>query len=106
MAYQNDMERLKLYLLTILIILAAFIAPTVMAQTDNVQSFDPPDFTSSELESALADIDNAEALSEEQKKQVKTYVETAMDSLAAAAKSLESRARFRTELENLSLIHI
>ena len=100
MAYQNDMERLKLYLLTILIILAAFIAPTVMAQTDNGQNFDPPDFTSSELESALADIDNAEALSEEQKKQVKTYVETAMDSLAAAAKSLESRARFRTELEN------
>ena len=77
-----------------------FLAPMAFAQMDNGQSFDPPSFTTSTLEASRKDIDSSESLSEEQKTQAKTYVETAMESLAAAAKSLESRARFKTELEN------
>jgi potassium efflux system protein len=95
------MNRLHYYLSHFLIFLMVFtVTPIVWAQTNSGQNFIPPDFTTTELEAELTIIESAEGLSEEQKSQAKTYLETAINSLAAAAKSLENRARFATELEN------
>lgn len=95
------MNRLRHSLSYFLIFTMMFIVtPMVWAQTNNGQDFNPPDFTTTELEAELSTLESAEGLSEEQKSQAKTYLETAINSLAAAAKSLENRARFATELEN------
>ena len=89
------------YLLSILILFAiVFIPPMAFAQTNNGQSLDNPKFTTSSLEADRDDIDDAEGLSEEQQTQAKTYLETAISSLASAAKNLENRTRFMVELEN------
>jgi len=76
------------------------ITPLALAQNNNGQTLNPPDFTTSALEAARDDIDDAEGLSEEQITQARTYLETAISSLASAAKSLESRTRLTLELEN------
>jgi len=95
------MKRLQLYLLSLIAFLVVvFLTPMAFAQSTNGQSLNPPDFTTSVLEADQDNIDEAEGLSEEQKTQAKTYLETAMTALTSAAKSLENRARFTTELEN------
>jgi len=101
MAYQIFMKRLPLYLLyTLTFLVVVIITPVALAQTNNVQSFDAPDFNTSSLVSAQTDIDEAPGLSEEQKAQAKTYLDTAISSLATAAKNLENRARYTIELDN------
>ena len=101
MAYQSLMKWLHLNLIYIVTLLAlVFIAPMALAQTNNGQGLNPPDFNTSELEENRETLENAEGLSEEQKTQAKTYLESAISSLASAAKSLENGARFEIELEN------
>ena len=94
----NQLQLYSLYILTFLCVL--FLAPMALAQANNGQSFNPPSFTTSELEAAQLDIKTAEGLSEEQKTQADTYFDTAINSLSRSAKNLENRARFTTELEN------
>jgi len=47
------------------------ITPLALAQNNNGQTLNPPDFTTSALEAARDDIDDAEGLSEEQITQAK-----------------------------------
>jgi potassium efflux system protein len=95
------MKYLRLNLLSLLIfVILLFTTPIALGQSSNGQNLNPPDFNTTELETSRDQIDKTEGLSEEQKTQAKTYLETAATSLTAAAKSLEDRARFMTELEN------
>jgi potassium efflux system protein len=95
------MKYLRLNLLSLLIfVILLFTTPIALGQSSNGQNLNPPDFNTTELETSRDQIDKTEGLSEEQKIQAKTYLETAATSLTAAAKSLEDRARFMTELEN------
>jgi len=73
---------------------------SAQAQTSEAPLIEAPEFTTSSLEAEIASIPEAEQLTEEQQSQVKTYIETAITSLSGAAKNLETRARFQTELEN------
>jgi len=75
-------------------------ASLAQAQTVDTQRIKAPDFTTSTLQAELEEIDTIETLTEEQKVQVKAYLEASISSLASSAKSLESRARFTIELEN------
>jgi len=77
-----------------------FVLSTAQAQTSATQGIETPDFTTSNLEAELETIEASEKLTEEQKRQAKTYIETSITSLANAAKNLENRARFKAELEN------
>ena len=95
------MKRLSSFPIFLFVTLAAiFMMSSAQAQTNDGQVIEAPDFTTSSLEADTKAIEDAELLTEEQKKQAKTYIETAMTSLSAAAKNLENRARFKTELEN------
>ena len=101
MSYHVNMMWLRLYSVFIFIGLAAlFSMSTVQAQTLEVQEIEAPEFTTSSLEAELDTIEALEKLTEEQKKQAKTYIETSITSLANAAKNLENRARFTAELES------
>ena len=101
MSYQNVMSRLQLYSLYILAFWCVLLfAPIAVSQANNGQSYNPPSFTTSELEAAQTDIKTVEGLSEEQKTQANTYFDTAISALSRSAKNLENRARFTTELEN------
>ncbi|MEP3889554.1 MAG: mechanosensitive ion channel domain-containing protein [Hellea sp.] len=91
----------RLYLIFILISLAViFAVSAAQAQSVDTQRIEAPDFTTSSLEAELESVEASEKLTEEQKKQAKTYLETSVTSLANAANNLENRTRFTTELEN------
>ncbi|MDB2438497.1 mechanosensitive ion channel [Hellea sp.] len=95
------MNRLHSYFTYIFIVLAAlFVLATAQAQTPEPQTYDIPNFTTSNLEADLNAITTSETLTEEQKKQAKTYIETSITSLANATKNLENLTRFKVELEN------
>ena len=81
-------------------LLTMFVFSLAWAQTEDTQRIESPDFTTSSLEAELETVEASEKLTEEQKKQAKTYIETSVTSLANAAKNLENRARFTAELEN------
>ncbi len=101
MFYQNAMKRLFSNSALILTVMLLFIvSPIAYAQTDEAQLTEAPDFTTTSLEAEIAEVEDAEQLTEEQQGQVKSYLETAIASLSGAAKNLENRARFQTELEN------
>lgn len=91
----------RLYSIFVLASLTVIFAVlTGHAQTADTQRIEAPDFTTSSLEAELETVAESEKLTEEQKKQAKTYIETSVTSLANAAKNLENRARFTIELEN------
>ena len=95
------MNRLHVYFTSFaLAITMLFVLTTAQAQTSATQGIETPDFTTSNLEAELETIEASEKLTEEQKRQAKTYIETSITSLANAAKNLENRARFKAELEN------
>ena len=85
----------------ILVLLGANI---VFAQTSAAPTIEAPDFTASTLQEDLKSIDAAETLTEEQKRQAKTYTETTISSLSNAARNQETKARFATELQNAQQI--
>lgn len=95
------MRKLILYPLFFLAICAIFsVGALAHAQSTEAQRIETPEFTTSSLEEELKTVEASEKLTEEQQKQVKTYIETSITSLANAAKNLENRTRFTVELEN------
>jgi len=95
------MNRLHIYLINVIVTLAVLFAVSMaQAQTADTQSIEAPDFTTSSLEADLVTVEESEKLTEEQKKQAKTYIETSITSLSNAANNLENQARFTVELEN------
>ena len=91
----------RLYSILILAgLMTLLVFSAVQAQTVETQRIEAPEFTTSSLEAELETVTESEKLTEEQKKQAKTYIETAVTSLANAANNLENRARFTIELEN------
>lgn len=90
----------RIFFTVLLCLAAALFSTQLSAQTAESQRIEAPNFTTSALQADLDVVDDIEALTEEQKTQVKTYLETAIASLSNAAESLENRTRFITELEN------
>jgi len=89
------MNRLHIYLINVIVTLAVLFAVSMaQAQTADTQSIEAPDFTTSSLEADLVTVEESEKLTEEQKKQAKTYIETSITSLSNAANNLENQARF------------
>ena len=73
-----------------------FIALSAAAQDD----IERPNFTISEIENTLETIQSDDNLTEDQKNQIKGFLETAKVALANATKNKEAEALFRAEFEN------
>lgn len=73
-----------------------FIAISSVAQDD----IERPNFTISEIENTLETIQSDDNLTEDQKNQIKGFLETAKVALANATKNKEAEALFRAEFEN------
>ena len=73
-----------------------FIALSAAAQDD----IERPNFTTSEIENTLETIQSDDNLTEDQKNQIKGFLETAKVALANATKNKEAEALFRAEFEN------
>lgn len=99
MPYHESMKRLYSTLI-LASLMTIFAFATGWAQIADTQRIEPPEFTTSSLETDLETVEASEKLTEEQKKQAKTYIETSITSLANAANNLENRSRFTIELEN------
>ena len=72
------------------------ISMSAAAQTN----IEKPDFTIKTIEQSLTSLDANDKLTEDQKKQVSGFLDTASLALSNAAKNKENEVLFRTELEN------
>ncbi len=89
------MQFLKFLISTLFVVFAALPA---FAQNE----IERPDFSITSIEKTLQSLSSNDRLTDDQKKQIQGFLETASAALAAATKDKESGALFQAELENAS----